>query len=126
MEGFPELDWYTGIVKDDKGIIWATTFGRGVHFYNPETGKRGTLLHNENDPNSLSNNRVNSVFKDSRNNLWFTTEDGLCKWNEQTGDFTRYGTGNGFPSNFMFSILESTAGELWISTTMARLRNLES
>ena len=122
VEGFPEWDWYTGIVKDDKGIIWATTFGRGIHFYNPATGKSGTILHNENDPNSLSNNRVNSVFKDSRNNLWFTTEEGLCKWNEQTGNFTRYGTANGFPSNFMFSILESTAGELWISTTKGLVR----
>ncbi len=122
VEGFPEWDWYTAILKDDKGTIWATTFGRGIHFYNPATGKSGNIVHNENDPNSLSSNRVNSVFKDSRNNLWFTTEEGLCKWNEQTNNFTRYGTGNGFPSNFMFSILESTAGELWISTTKGLVR----
>ncbi|MEJ8842883.1 two-component regulator propeller domain-containing protein [Lacibacter sp. H375] len=122
VEGFPEWDWYTGILKDDNGTIWATTFGRGIHFYNPATGKRGTILHNENDPNSLSSDRVNSVFKDSRNNLWFTTEEGLCKWNEQSNNFTRYGTANGFPSNFMFSILESTAGELWISTTKGLVR----
>ena len=122
VEGFPEWDWYTGIVKDDNGTIWATTFGRGIHFYNPATGKGGTILHNESDPNSLSSDRVNSVFKDSRNNLWFTTEEGLCKWNEQTNNFTRYGTANGFPSNFMFSILESTAGELWISTTKGLVR----
>lgn len=121
-EGFPEWDWYTGILKDDKGIIWATTFGRGVHYYNPATGKGETFVHNELDANSLSSNRVNAVFKDSRNNLWFTTEEGLCKWNAATNNFTRYGTANGFPSNFMFSILESTAGELWISTTKGLVR----
>jgi ligand-binding sensor domain-containing protein/signal transduction histidine kinase len=122
LEGFPEWDWYTGIVKDDKGTIWATTFGRGIHFYNAAAGKGGTILHKENDPTSLSSDRVNSVFKDSRNNLWFTTEEGLCNWNEQTNSFIRYRTSNGFPSNFMFSILESTAGELWISTSKGLVR----
>lgn len=122
MEGFPEWDWYTGILKDENGTIWATTFGRGIHYYNPASQKRGTLLHNENDATSLSSDRINAVFKDSRNNLWFTTEDGLCKWNKSTNNFTRYGTANGFPSNFMFSILESAAGELWISTTKGLVR----
>ena len=121
-EGFPEWDWYTGILKDHKGAIWTTTFGRGIHCYNPATGKTKTFVHNDNDPESLSNNRVNAVFEDSRNNLWFTTEEGLCKWNEQTNNFTRYGTANGFPSNFMFSILESDAGDLWISSTKGLVR----
>jgi ligand-binding sensor domain-containing protein/signal transduction histidine kinase len=122
VEGFPEWDWYTSIVKDDSGTIWATTFGRGIHFYNPATRTAGTILHNENDVNSLSSDRINSAFKDSKNNLWFTTENGLCKWNRHTNNFTRYGTTNGFPSNFMFSILESAAGELWISTTKGLVR----
>ena len=126
VEGFPEWDWYTSILKDKNGTIWATTFGRGVHFYNPVIRKGGTLVYNNNDSNSLSSDRVNSVFKDSRNNLWFTTEDGLCRWNKQTNNFTRYGTANGFPSNFMFSMLESSAGELWISTTKGLVRFIPS
>ncbi|WP_164972642.1 ligand-binding sensor domain-containing protein [Lacibacter luteus] len=122
VQGFPEWDWYTGIVKDNYGKLWATTFGRGIHCYNPATGKSETFEYKETDTTSLSSNRVNSVFKDSRNHLWFTTEDGLCRWNETTHRFTRYGTANGFPSNFMFSILEANANELWISTTKGLAR----
>lgn len=122
LHGFPEWDWYTGIVRDDKGRLWATTFGRGIHCYNPATGKSETYEYKEQDATSLSSNRVNSVFKDSRNNIWFTTEDGLCKWNEQTHSFIRYGKANGFPSNFIFSILEANADELWISTTKGLVR----
>ncbi len=122
VQGFPEWDWYTGIVKDNSGRLWATTFGRGIHCYNPATGKSESFQHKESDQTSLSIDRINGLFKDSRNNLWFTTEDGLCKWNEQTHNFTRYGTANGFPSNFMFSILEANANELWISTTKGLAR----
>lgn len=122
LPGFPEWDWYTGIARDTKGRLWATTFGRGIHCYNPATGKTETYEHKEQEDASLSSNRVNGLFQDSRNNIWFTTEDGLCKWNESTHNFTRYDKANGFPSNFMFSILEAKADELWISTTKGLVR----
>jgi ligand-binding sensor domain-containing protein/signal transduction histidine kinase len=117
FEGLPPWIWYTTILKDKNGSFWGGTFGNGLHFFNPSTGKSETFMHNEKDPNSLSSNRVNAIFEDSNHNLWIATEEGLCRWDASSRKFIRYGTANGFPSDFMLSILEDSKHNLWISTT---------
>lgn len=117
FQGFPPWIWYSSILKDSKGTIWTGSFGRGVHYFNPATGKSGNFTYKEQDDNSLSSDRVNAIYEDSKKNLWFATEEGLCKWNPVSNNFTRYGTANGFPSDFMLSILEDSQQKLWISTT---------
>lgn len=117
VPGMPLYNWYTSILEDAAGVLWTTTYGSGINYLDTKTGKSGNLRHNAADKYSLSSNRVNAVFEDSDKNLWFATEDGLCKWNPDTKNFIRYGTANGFPSNFMMSILEDDKKGLWISTT---------
>lgn len=121
-KGLPWGPWYTSIFQDEKGIMWGATFGDGLHYYNPATGKSATFHHHATDANSLSSDRVNTVFKDHNHTIWFATEEGLCKWNEQTQDFTRYGTANGFPSDFILCMLEDKKQNLWISTTKGLVR----
>jgi ligand-binding sensor domain-containing protein/signal transduction histidine kinase len=113
----PPAIWYTSILQDKQGVFWGASFGNGVHYFNPKSGKKASFTYDEKDAHSLSNNRVCSIFEDSKHNIWFATEDGLCKWNEQAQNFTRYGTSNGFPTNFMLCILEDKQQNLWISTT---------
>ncbi|MEI6948178.1 two-component regulator propeller domain-containing protein [Paraflavisolibacter sp. H34] len=120
--GMPQWNWYTSIQKDDKGVLWAGTFGNGLFYYNPATGKSGNLRHEETKSNSLGSNGVNSIFLDSRRQLWVATEEGLCRFNERDSSFTRYGTANGFPSNFILSILEDARQQLWIGTTRGLVR----
>jgi ligand-binding sensor domain-containing protein len=36
LPGMPLNNWYTGILKDNNGIIWASTYGNGVNFYNTQ------------------------------------------------------------------------------------------
>ncbi|MEI6950636.1 two-component regulator propeller domain-containing protein [Paraflavisolibacter sp. H34] len=125
FETFPGLPpglWYTSLVKDKKGVFWGGTFGNGLQMFDPATGTTRTFTHSEKDPNSLGSNGVNSVFEDSRGHLWVATEDGLCQWNEGSAHFTRYGTANGFPSDFMLCILEDRQQQLWISTTKGLVR----
>ncbi|CAN5656406.1 hybrid sensor histidine kinase/response regulator transcription factor [soil metagenome] len=117
MKGMPETNWYTGILNDGQGSYWASTYGNGVNYYNPATGATGNYRYNINDKNSLASDRVNSIFKDSKNTLWFATEGGLCSLDKTTGKFTRYTTENGFPSSFILSILEDADQNLWISTS---------
>ena len=117
VPNMPLYNWYTSILKDASGVIWTGTYGNGVNYLDTKTGRSGNLLNHATDKNSLSSNRVNAIFEDSRKNLWFATEDGLCKWNPSAKNFKRYSTANGFPSNFMMSILEDNQQQLWISTT---------
>jgi ligand-binding sensor domain-containing protein/signal transduction histidine kinase len=117
LKGMPLNNWYTALLKDTHGFVWAGTYGNGINYYNTVTGTSGNFRYEEGSKNSLSNDRVNSIFEDSDKNLWFSTEGGLCQFNRQTNDFTRYTTRDGFPSNFFLSILEDGKKNLWISTS---------
>ncbi len=117
LPNIPLYNWYTTILKDKYGIIWAGTFGNGVNYLDTKSKKEGNLRFDARKKNSLSSDRVNCIFEDSRGQLWVATEGGLCKFNRKTNDFKRYTTLNGFPSNFTISILEDDSNKLWISST---------
>jgi len=113
----PDISLVQAIVEDDNGTIWAGTYREGVYAYNNRTGKTVSFKHNPNNKNSLCNNTINGVFKDSKNNIWITTENGFCRYNADRNSFKRYGTQNGFPSNVFYSMLEDKKGDLWITTS---------
>ncbi|PSL27549.1 ligand-binding sensor domain-containing protein [Chitinophaga ginsengisoli] len=117
FSGLPLVNWYSCLLQDRSGVFWAGTYGSGVHFYDPSTGTKGNFRYAENDTQSLSSDRVNSIFEDSGGHLWFATEGGLCRYNSTQKSFTRYTTQDGFPSNFILSILEDKQANLWISTS---------
>ncbi|MES1249829.1 MAG: two-component regulator propeller domain-containing protein, partial [Chitinophaga rupis] len=117
LAGMPVYNWYSSLLEDERGIIWAGTYGNGVNYYNTQTKKGGNFRYEGRNRNSLSSDRVNSIFEDSRQRLWFATEGGLCQFNPATNDFTRYTTANGLPTNFILSLLEDEKQHLWISTS---------
>ncbi len=81
------------IHEDSAGTIWASTYGNGVYFYNPLSARqRATCGMQANNPNSISNNYVNNLFQDSKGNMWFCTEDGVCSYNPDTKQIKRYST----------------------------------
>jgi ligand-binding sensor domain-containing protein/signal transduction histidine kinase len=117
IPGMPLHMWYSSILKDKNGIIWGATFGNGVNFYNSKTKTSGNFNYDPKNKNSLSSDRVNNLFEDSNNNLWFATEGGLCRFYPQTNSFKRYTTENGLPANFILSIAEDDNKTLWVSTS---------
>ncbi len=117
LPGLPLYNWYSSILKDDNGIIWAATYGNGVNYYNTNTKKKGNFKYEAQNKNSLSSDRVNSLFMDSYKNLWLATEGGLCRFDSKTNSFKRFTTQNGFPTNFTLSLLEDEKNNLWVSTS---------
>ena len=122
LPNIPLHNWYTSILKDKYGTIWAGTFGNGVNYLDTKTQQSGNLRFDAKNKNSLGSDRVNCIFEDSNGELWIATEGGLCKYNRKTKDFRRYTTVNGLPSNFTISILEDAEKKLWISTTKGLVR----
>ena len=62
------------------GHIWIGTEGGGLDFLNKDEFGQISFTHYSNDsanPRSLSNNIVESICKDSHNNLWVGTNNGL-------------------------------------------------
>ena len=117
LPGMPLHAWYTSLVKDQNGIIWAGTYGNGVFFYDTKTNKGGNLRYEQQNKTSLAHDRVTGIFEDSYQQLWFATEGGLCKYQPSTNSFKRYTTANGLPANFIVSITEDGNKNLWVGTT---------
>ncbi len=66
----------------------------------------------------LPQNSVNYIFKDSKSQMWFATQNGLCRYNgyemtiySPTSEETKK-----ISDVFVFKILEDSDGLLWIST----------
>lgn len=117
LEGMPLYNWYSYLLEDDEGNLWAATYGNGVNFYNPKKKQIVNYRYRALDNTTIASDRVNSIYEDSKHNLWFATEGGLSKFDKEKNQFKTYNTGNGFPSDFILSILEDSKKNLWLSTS---------
>ncbi len=111
------------------GITWDLNINRGgLNRYNPETNSFTRFLHNPDDPSTLINNKVRSIFEDSEGTFWIGTGgDGLHTMDRETGRFTRhtYDPGNpeklsrpplGNATDRITFIKEDADGQIWIGT----------
>lgn len=67
------------------------------------------------EDNGLADNYVNTLFEDSKGNIWIGTAFGLSVYNEESGVDT-YNTGHGLLSNNVFAIAEDPEGRIWVGT----------
>jgi ligand-binding sensor domain-containing protein len=75
------------ILKDHFGKYWIGTYDYRGLFYYDKTGERkrsgnnilNAFLNEEDNPNSISADRIRWLYEDRNNNLWIGTEDGLNK-----------------------------------------------
>jgi len=77
------------IYEDDKNRIWVGTYS-GVFLLD----KNGKLIdkyeHNKQDKNSILHNTIGEISRDSNNNIWFLTLNGLSMYNNQKNSFINY------------------------------------
>jgi signal transduction histidine kinase/ligand-binding sensor domain-containing protein len=106
---------YQKIAEDREGFLWLGAQS-GLHRFDPRTGQFTIYQHKPDDPESLSDNRVNSVHLDRQGTLWAGTQDGLSKLNRQTGTFTNYYEKDGLAGDVVSCIQEDRNGVLWMGT----------
>ncbi|MDA3928426.1 MAG: triple tyrosine motif-containing protein, partial [Prolixibacteraceae bacterium] len=68
--------------------------------------------------NGLTNNYVTDVLEDNRGFLWFSTSDGLNKWDGYKMQTFRFDPNNknSLSNNFILTIAEDNSNNLWIGT----------
>ncbi|MCD6331981.1 MAG: histidine kinase [Bacteroidales bacterium] len=107
----------TNLVKDDKWM-WILT-RNGLNRYNIKTGENQILLP-DSSGNSIANNLVWDVLKDSRGIYWFATSNGLSEFNPVTNRFTNYfhnpNNPNSLSNNFCLDLLEEQPGVILVCT----------
>jgi signal transduction histidine kinase/DNA-binding response OmpR family regulator len=76
----------------------------------------GTKVLKKNATFQHSNHQYNSVFVDSRNLIWFATQDGLNVWDLSNNTSKAFFAEDGLVNNCIRSILEDNQHRIWIST----------
>lgn len=117
------------IFRDRKGKIWIgnKTGLHQVQLTPQGTGKPSAVsfihyYHHAQNPNSLSDSIIKTIYEDHKGMLWIGTDNGLNRFNPTTGMFTRYFHDPDDPhslSNNIFyqkSITEDLQGNLWLGT----------
>lgn len=110
-----------GVVEAPDGNLWVRTWGGGVNRLDPETETVTRYLHNPEDSGSISENRVQSLFVDSKGRIWAGTfSKGLNRLDTPDGKFYHYRHDptdtTSLSHDRIWSITEDDAGQIWIGT----------
>ena len=106
----------TNIIEDKKGYLWVGNYC-GLNRFDPVTEKVKRYVHDTDDPTTLTNNFVVSLGMDRSGILWvgMTSGGGLCRYNEDRDNFTRF-VDKKFGKSNIYAIHEDKTGILWIGT----------
>ena len=135
----PELikaDFYVlTIFKDHRGNVWIGTL-QGLQELNEKTGKFTIFTNDPSNPKSLSNNVVEVIYEDKKNQLWIGTgfpwtdlnEGGLNRMNPD-GTFTRFlhdsADHSSLGNNKIRAIYEDSQGNFWVGTSGEGLHKMD-
>jgi signal transduction histidine kinase/DNA-binding response OmpR family regulator/ligand-binding sensor domain-containing protein len=78
------------LFQDSNQQIWICTSNEGLVYTKLDMPIVEHIAHQRNVSQSLSNNRVNRMVEDSRENLWFATNNGLSRLDRKTQTWTHY------------------------------------
>ena len=110
------------------GLPWDDNNEGGLNRFHRNTGTFTRYLNDPKNPNSLINNKVRSIFEDSRGTFWVgTAGDGLHTMDRKTGHFTRHTYNPAKPGQLsrpalknyedhITFITEDAAKQIWIGT----------
>jgi ligand-binding sensor domain-containing protein/serine phosphatase RsbU (regulator of sigma subunit) len=109
---------YKAGVKD---IFYVGTEDEGIYKLVPNEGKPGFKIDNLGKTLGIEQENVQSVFRDSENNLWISTfGKGLIKVivkeNGSFKDVIHYNSANGLGIDFVKNVFQDREGNIWVST----------
>ncbi len=109
-----------GIVKDKNGVIWISSYGKGL--IRLEENKPSKLFtHDPNNPNSLSGCKTYRMLLDSNGNLWILIkDDGLNLFDTKTEKVTHFRhnpkDSTSLTANDGTYLYEDSEGTIWAGT----------
>jgi ligand-binding sensor domain-containing protein/signal transduction histidine kinase len=106
--------------KENENEVWLGTSSLGLWKYNIHTQTHKQYIHEANNPHSLSDDVVTSIYKDHLGNFWFGTSGGLSKYDRTHDNFIIYKNGGNdsksLSHNSIYAIFEDSHNNLWIGT----------
>jgi len=108
------------LLKDKNGFLWVGTWD-GLAVIDLKNMNSRVYKHDSTDPNSLSDNKIISLYEDQDGTIWVSTfTEGLCRYNASEDNFVRYRfdstNKNGLSSNQVSGVVQDKTGRHWIAT----------
>lgn len=126
------IDLVRDLAMNEEGDILAGTDGGGMIILDPESLELEIITNDPNDPFSIINNSIYSIFYDHYKNLWVGTyAGGISFYSEYDRIFLPVGhevnNPNSLSDNNVRSILQDSRGDVWFGTRggLNLLRNNE-
>jgi ligand-binding sensor domain-containing protein/signal transduction histidine kinase len=110
-----ELQYYA-ISEGPDNNLWLGTDTSGLQRFDPRTGQFKTYARSADAPGELSDNGVNSIHVTRAGVMWLSTQNGLNRFDPQSGEVTVFTSRDGLAGNSLSCVLEDDGGQLWMAT----------
>lgn len=113
------LNAVRSICEDFSGNLWIGSY-TGLYLLNSQKTSFKHIVHQENKPNSISQNSIYKIYRDSRGDIWIGTwAAGINYFNPDNQSFKQVSFGkdtNSLNYKVVSGIAEDNDGNLWIGT----------
>ncbi len=101
---------FRGATRDRVGNLWFGTTGLGVYRYDASSGVLTTLTERD----GLCANNVSSILEDKAGKLWFSTNQGVCRYDGKS--FSKFVAKDSLCPFGIDLLLEDRNGDFWFGT----------
>ncbi len=105
---------------DSNNLVWVGTEDSGVFVLNQALEVVQHFQYSPYNDSSFCANYVNDIMQDKNGNMWFATENGLCKLNPDGKTFNRTLHQSSRPtsliSNRTSKLMQDSGGVIWVGT----------
>ncbi|TDQ19240.1 ligand-binding sensor domain-containing protein [Algoriphagus boseongensis] len=111
------IDVVRSIYVDEFENVWLGTSGKGLTRYNPKTNTWKTFVHDPENEQSLSSNRVMSLLGDGKGKLWIGYQDeGLSLFDLSSERFQHFHTESTIPQpgSTIWKIYRDSKNRFWL------------
>ena len=106
----------------DGNQLWIGTYTAGVYVLDINTRKCRRYLRQKDNSRSLYGNSCYAIFRDSRQNIWVATTEGINRYRRETDDFLRVKR----MESYVMDIAEDSCGRLWFASQVDGIWRLDN
>lgn len=119
-DGTPARKDISTLRRGSNDVVWVGTWGAGLVQFDPVSEQTRRFQRDDRDPQSLSDDRVQTIFEDRSGRLWVGTFNGLNRLGGKQGSFVRFhhtpGDATTLSHSRIWSISQAPDGLLWVGT----------